>query len=217
MVSVRQGDRVQELGKLMQVVEDGKALNGQVIEALQGANASHVSKVDEKYQMSILPSGCEIVSLSIALDSMGIGADPEELADNHLFVDGDYTSGYIASPYGESGGCLPAGLVQVGDSYLQAKGLSPRCHDLSGSGFEGLEALASLGYPVLVWTTLNQDPPVFDEGDSDWWINEHCVVMYACDDDTVYISDPIEGFVTCDRETFESVYEECGSYALYVR
>jgi uncharacterized protein YvpB len=57
---------------------------------------------------------------------------------------------------------------------------------------------------------------VFDES-ADWWINEHCVVLYGIDDETVYVSDPIEGYMVYDRDSFASVFEECGNRALYMR
>ena len=64
---------------------------------------------------------------------------------------------------------------------------------------------------------LYQEYPTFDESDSSWWIDEHCVVMYACDDALVYVSAPLQGLVADERDSFKDICEECGSYALYVR
>ena len=62
-----------------------------------------------------------------------------------------------------------------------------------------------------------QEDPTFDDVDSVWWLDEHCVVMYASDGENVYISDPLAGLVVHERDSFKDVFEKCGSYALYMR
>ncbi len=120
-------------------------------------------EVKEELQYPELPSGCEIVSLIIALRSMGFPLEKTELADEYLEIDGEL-DGYLDSPYGDGGGCFPLGMVKLANTYLKAKDSLSRGHDLTGSSFESLEALADAGYPVLIWATLYLDDPWFEEG-----------------------------------------------------
>lgn len=203
--------------RLTSVVEDGVPMSAQMASEYFSQAEPYASNVEEMLQLPLLPSGCELVSLCIALKSMGIEVNPAELADNHVYISGNYQTGYLSSPYSESGGCFPGPLANVGNSYLNSLGVSVSCHNITGSAFEGLEALVEAGYPVLIWTTIYQDDPEFEDWESGWWINEHCVVMHASDGANVYVSDPLRGLTTYDRDTFKSVYEKCGSRALYVR
>lgn len=189
--------------------------------------------------MPELPSGCEIVSLVIALRSMGFPADKIEFADEYLEVDGEL-NGYLGSPYDYSGGCFPLGVVKLANSYLTKHGSFARGHDLSGSSFDSLKALTEAGYPVLLWTTYfigqswyedgfeyNYDYYSYDgydfvegydleEGEPAWYEEEHCVVMFGVRGDKVLIADPLEGIYEREADAVASQYRQCGTMAMTV-
>ena len=67
-------------------------------------SAEYTSHVVAKMQNSVMSGGCELVSLGIALESMGIDADLEKIADEFLDVDGHFATGYSGSPYSQGAG-----------------------------------------------------------------------------------------------------------------
>ena len=62
------------------------------------------------------------------------------------------------------------------------------------------------------WFSYFQD----DDTKDAWCDNEHCVVLYGVDGDSVLVSDPLEGLVEGDAEAFAQIYEACGSRAVLV-
>lgn len=200
------------------IVEDGHELSSESVKRLTSASVDYAGNVQEMSQLGVMDGGCEIFSLAIALDSMGFEVTPEEIADEYLEIDGDYATGYSGSPYGMGGG-FPAGIVAACNLYLADRGSSLAAHDLTGTSLNDLSALTNRGMPVLVWTTMFMEDPLFsagEEGELKWYDNEHCVVVYALDDETVYVSDPLEGVVERDRAEFERIFEECGTMAVAI-
>ena len=85
--------------------------------------------------------------------------------------------------------------------------------------FDELTALVKMGYPVLVWSTMNLEDPQLtgiSDGNAEWYSNEHCVVLYALNGNDALVSDPLEGLVTRDASRFAAVYEQCGKHALAI-
>ena len=204
---------------LSQVVVDGFPIADNAIALVASAQAPYASQVGNINQNSVgLPSGCEVVSLAVALQSMGFDADPQEIADSFLVMDGSFATGYAGSPYGAGGG-YPPGLANAANSYLLANGGSVHAYDLTGTSFDGVKGLVMHGYPVLVWSTMNGEDPQYSsafDGDEEWYINEHCVVVHGVGDGCVYVSDPIEGYVEHDEAEFSRVFDECGNMALVI-
>lgn len=165
-----------------------------------------------------LPAGCEPVSLALALRSLGFEVTVEELLADYVNYDGTWTDAgsYMGSPY-ESGGAFPPAMMAAANAYLTAQGADMQAVDASGSSFEELAELAAEGSPVLLWTTMYGDEPVFTGQNIDgyeWYRNEHCVLLYGAEGDEVLVSDPLEGLVTRDAAEFGRLYEECGSFAV---
>ena len=200
---------------------DEKTQRHKLARALVSSDVDYVANIKAMDQNESLPGGCEIVSLVIVLDSMGIEATPEEIADDYLEVDDDYLNGYAGSPYFAGGG-FAAGIVKAANLFLKTNRVDAQAYDLTGSTFDSLLALTKCGYPVLVWTTMLLDEPYFsvfqdDEDEANaWYDNEHCVVLYGMKDDVVLVSDPLEGLVERDAKTFADVFEMCGSRAALV-
>lgn len=202
------------------LLEDGATVDQATAESLAKNPVSYTANVKPMLQEGVLDSGCEIFSLAIALDSMGIEADPVKIADEYLDFEGSIQEGgYMGSPYWGGGG-FPSAIAKAANAYLGDAGLKYRAHDLTGNSLQAIVGLVERGYPVLVWVTIDYEEPflyndVVDQ--AQWYANEHCVVMYGAKDGKVLISDPLEGFVELDVAEFANLYELCGSMALFVR
>ena len=186
--------------------------------AMPTVDADYTSHVGEQLQNLIMYGGCELISLNIALQSMGFDTDIEQIVDDFLEIDGNFATGYAGSPY-DYGGGFPPGVAAAANGYLESIGATVRAHNLTGLAFEDLAALVNRGYPVMVWSTMELEEPYFSgeyEGDSEWYINEHCVVLYGFDGDYALVSDPLDGYVERDLQWFADVYEQCGSMAIAI-
>ena len=180
--------------------------------------ADYTNAVGTLMQNSIMSGGCEIVSLGIVLESMGIPANLDDIVNTHLDINGHFATGYSGSPYSQGAG-YPRGIAAAANGYLESQGLGVRAHDLTGTSFQDMKAIVEQGYPVLVWTTMGCTEPHFtgahDEG-MEWYDNEHCVVLYGFEGSQALVSDPLEGLVKRDASRFADIYERCGSMALAI-
>lgn len=175
-------------------------------------------RVQIKLQQSIMPAGCELISLDIVLQSMGFETDIKKIVEEHLEIDGHFGTGYSGDPY-YSGGGYPQGIVNAANSYLQSMESSFVARDITGASFDLLHAYVAKGYPVLVWSTISYEDPEYTgalDSDFEWYLNEHCVVMYGFDGVQVLISDPLEGLVQLDESRFIELFDKCGSMAAVI-
>lgn len=175
-------------------------------------------QIDELLQYPDLPAGCEITSLTCVLNSMGFEVTMTEIADEYLEYGEDYLHQYVGSPY-EYGGAFTPALVIAANNFLTAQGSEYRAYDLSGSSFDNLLDCVRVGYPVLIWTTMFMEEPLYTDifiEDRQWYDNEHCVVLYGIDDEELLVNDPLQGLIRCDRAQFQYLYEACGSMALVI-
>ena len=200
------------------LIVDGKKVRDETKRALSNLHVPYASKVQPEYQLPELPSGCEVVSLTMVLRASGFKLDKTEIADTYLVVDGNEW-GFLASPYEENGGGFPPGIVSAANSYLTEQDTLLKAHDITGSSFDALCALVETGIPVCVWTTLYFDEPNYDYelgATESWFVNEHCVVLYGLQGNKVLIANPLEGLQTVDSTQFARAYEQCGNMALAV-
>jgi len=201
------------------VVEDGMPLDADVAFDLANNPKDYTARMVNRIQYGVMEGGCEPMSLAMVLESMGYPVDAEVLVDNYLEVDGNFATGYADSPYGMGGG-YPPGIVKAANGYLADQGTALRAHDLTGTPFAGLVRIVQAGYPVLVWSTMGNEQPVYDgtfDGDAEWYINEHCVVVYGISENTVLVSDPLDGLVERDYQQFSDVYDSCGRMSVLIR
>lgn len=204
--------------RLNNLVVDGQFATCADFVALSRASDRYASRVEEDFQYPDMPSGCEVISLGIALRACGFAVQAAQIADEHLIIDGE-PRGYLASPYDYDGGGLPSGIAKAANSYLQTQQTQLRAHDLTGTDFATLESLVEAGYPVLIWVTDSLVEPYLESDLDDeafWYWPEHCMVLYGVDGDTVLLSDPIEGYRAEEAELVAGIYEACGSHALAV-
>ena len=198
---------------------------------LKSETVSLKKKLDapEMLQEPELPTGCESVALTIALNTLGFDLEKTEIAENYLEYSADfinYAVGYVGDPFEDDGaGVFPPGIVKTVDNYRTQAHKNAYSEDISGTRFEDIYKIIDGGCPVVVWTTMSYTEPVFD-GDEitengftyRWYENEHCATLYGYDvgANEVYISDPLNGYIAMDADEFEALYNEIGKLAVAV-
>lgn len=197
------------------LILEGDNVTSEVVDAIVTEERNFTKRVEFIDQREVLPSGCEIVALAIALRSMGHDVSPQELADNYVDMSGAFPAGYSGSPY--TNGCgLPPCIVSAGESWLGKHAKGYHAHDLTGSDFDALIALVEQGYPVLMWATEGMiDPSDIEEYEGYvWYWPLHCVTAYGVVGDSVCICDSIAGMVEYDRAKLADIYAACGSMSV---
>jgi len=165
-----------------------------------------------------LPDGCEVTSLTIALNYIGIPADKCDLADNYLpkstTLDADPNEFYLRNPRTNGFYCFAGPIVKTVENYNEANGTKIGATDLTGIETEKLYEYIDGGLPVVVWGTLYWNQPWKYE--SGLYSNLHCMVLSGYTETTVTIVDPIYGYTTVDKKQFERVFWQMGSRAVLV-
>ena len=174
-------------------------------EPLFGRAGRTIDGVPFYSQIGEFPTGCEGVSAAMLLGYYGMDVAPGEFIDGFLPL-GD-------APYETDGGQW-AGC----DPWTAFPG-DPRSEDGWGcysTVIEGaLNAFLS-GDPVLVWATIDMDPPhtgltwtVPETGQEITWIGPmHCLVLIGYDDTGYIFNDPLAGeAVHYERAAVEEAYE----------
>ncbi|MGN0355119.1 MAG: C39 family peptidase [Muricoprocola sp.] len=186
-------------------------------------------EVQEIEQNPELPTGCESVALTMALNYEGFELEKTTIAREYLIVNrttDNMAIGYVGDPFSESGaGCFPPALAATANNFLQDYDAELTAYDLTGTEFEELFSYIAAGTPVVIWTTMYMAEPEFTgevgrfgEREYPWYRQEHCVVMsgYNLEEMTVQINDPLEGTVTRSLEDFKAIYEKTGENAIVI-
>ena len=180
------------------------------------------ARVEELLQLPEFPSGCEPASLAIVLRAHGFAATLPELVEGYFTYDDtwEHADRYQGDPRG-AGSAMPPAVVAAATQYLQDRGSGLTAEDLTGSSFGRIKDLVKRGLPVMVWSTVDAEAPVYSalrpsvEG-YPWYRNFHCVVMYGIKDHDVLVSDPLVGLVRRDLSWFSFLYRACGQMAVVV-
>ena len=179
--------------------------------------------VEAMDQYPELPSGCESVALTIALNGMGAELDKTDIAEKYLEYDDNFAVGFCGDPFTDGGaGVYPPGLVSTAWNYINDKNAGLYAFDTTGLTIEELCKFIDAGCPAVVWTTVYMGWPYFDGGVEynevfyPWYDLEHCVCMYGYDveDNEVMISDPQRGKITVSMSEFEEIYDEIGRFSM---
>lgn len=186
--------------------------------------------VPEILQKPVLPTGCEAVSLTMALRYEGFDVDEVALADEFLIYNNETDNmaiGYVGDPFSEEGaGCFPPALAATAQRFFEDQGADYKAYNITGTSFEDLFAYVASGTPVLVWATMYMEEPEFTKEDAEydghtyyWYRQEHCVVLsgYDLETQTVCINDPLEGIVTRSVDEFSRIYTKTGENAVVIR
>lgn len=180
-------------------------------------------------QLPELPTGCEVTSLTMVLNHLGINADKLDIADNYL-TKGEYgvtdpRKAFVGDPRTEenSRGCYAPVLVEAANKYLSAKGSDKTAKDISGGELEKLFPYIDKGIPIIVWGIMDcQKSEVVSIGEADgqtlnWVRPEHCMVLTGYSDTEITEADPYYGTVkTYSREQFKSGYNDLFKQAIAI-
>lgn len=181
-------------------------------------------------QLPELPTGCESVALTMALEYEGFMLYKTTIAREFLIYNQETDNmavGYIGDPFSEDGaGCFAPAIAATADNFFADQDADYVAYDISGTEMEDLLRYIEAGTPVVVWTTMYMADPEFTEDKTEyngkiyrWYYQEHCVVLsgYDLDNNTLQINDPLEGIVNRDYDEFKRIYDEIGKYAVVVK
>lgn len=188
------------------------------------------------FQKPELPNGCEITSLTSALNYNGYPIDKVTLSDEFLPMRPFYRKdgklfgphpdeAFSGNPRDGSGFYVFAGpTVKAGNDYIKSVGGEHVVTDLTGSSRAEIIRYVEQGVPVVIWVTLELSPPNFnyswklDDTGEDYQalLNLHCVVINGINGDQFNVMDPLRGNVEYDVNKFLESYESIGSRALVV-
>lgn len=186
--------------------------------------SQHLSKtpaghVEELLQLPEFPSGCESASLAIVLRSFGFDTSIAELVDGYFSYDDSWEHAelYQGDPRG-SGSAMPPAVVAAAERYLSERSSKLVATDLTGTSFTKIKSMVKRGLPVMVWSTIDAETPVYTSLRTDvegypWYRNFHCVVLYGVDGNDALVSDPLEGLVRRDLAWFTILHRACGLMA----
>ena len=169
-----------------------------------------------------LPTGCEITSLTMALNYAGFDVDKLTMADDYLICADAYTAtfgeAFIGSPYDSSSwGCYAPVIKNTANAYLEDQGSDMTALDITGSDFDTLLSCVAAGTPVMIWISIGLTSSIEekyywtteDGKEAVFLSNEHCVLLcgYDLSANTVIVADPLEGLIAYDRSTVQDRYE----------
>lgn len=189
-------------------------------------NESYSLPVKVILQYPDMPSGCEITSLTMVLNYMGLDVTNSYLADNYLPCDThDMNRSFVGSVYDDYAfGCFAPVIVQAANNYLNSINSKLRAVEISGSTREQLLSYVKAGNPVIIWNTENMEESHLehlnlDGDDFVWYYNEHCVVLcgYNEADNTVAVADSISGYVYRNADIFFERYNFMKKQAIYIQ
>ena len=218
-----------------------KIKNAEIVKETPLPESSCISDFAFTGQMPELPTGCEITSLTMALNYYGYSADKMAMAleylptvgwtntyygDNETLYGNDIYNYFIGNPQSETDGlsCGAGAIVTAADGYLADNGDAMKAEDEIGSEPEQLYRFVSEGTPVVVWGTIGMEERQIMESwntedgrEASWAMNDHCVVLIGYSVDSVTVADPIEGIVSYDRAQFESAFRSRGNQCVILK
>lgn len=192
------------------------------IRSAKDISSSAYIDTEEINQYPELPTGCESVALTMAINSFGYELNKTDIAEKYMPY-GDYVDGFEGDPFSDGGaGIMPPGLVATVDNFVADTGAKLYAYDTTGASLSELYRFIDAGCPAIVWTTYYFDYPDMDGGyyDNDifypWYTNEHCVAMigYDTNDGTVTLADPLQGIVTVGAYDFGEICDEIGNLSM---
>ena len=156
--------------------DNGEATVMQVIEKRKLRRKKFNLSVPYVSQYPELPTGCEIVSLTMLLNRLGYNVDKEYMADECLVYGDSYVTSYSGDPHTENGsGVYPPGIISTVKEFAKKNSTVVEAVDLTGTSMEDLYKLIENGYPIMIWTTLRMEYPDYDD---DSYFEEYNGIKY---------------------------------------
>lgn len=186
------------------------------------------------------PTGCESVSAVMALNYFGAEITVDEFIDGFLprgnaphqnsegkIVGCDPRKAFSGDPRSEEGwGCCAPVIARAVQAVIDEKKLSLSVQELEGKTLEELFGeYLSQGVPVILWATIDMEPPQPDTvvtleetGEQyQWYYPMHCLLLVGKDDESYYFNDPAAGkAVHYLKEAVEAAYAGLGSQAVAI-
>ncbi len=176
-----------------------------------------------------LPTGCESVALTNALNYYGFGLGKTVIADAYMPKSSwDFVTAFWGNPHSASNGnCISApGLTNTANSFLISRGSSLRAHDVTGTGFYDLYSYLEAGHPVIIWSTIGMQnlgscyaTQAYGGRVYRTYTNSHTVVLRGFNRSlgTVYIADSLAGYVSNSAQRIASLYSQRGAQAVVLK
>ena len=176
-----------------------------------------------------LPTGCESVALTNALNYYGFGLGKTVIADAYMPKSSwDFVTAFWGNPHSASNGnCISApGLTNTANSFLISRGSSLRAYDVTGTGFYDLYSYLEAGHPVIIWSTIGMQnlgrcyaTQAYGGRVYRTYTNSHTVVLRGFNRSlgTVYIADSLSGYVSNSAERIASLYSQRGAQAVVLK
>lgn len=192
-------------------------------------SSEHVLDIDAVLQMPDYPTGCETVSLSMALSYItGEKVDIDSLIDDYLPKDEhDFTEGFTGDPRSESGGgCFPPAIVKCANAFLDDNHIGLAATDASGITLKEIYETIDAGFPVIMWTTMYLEEPQLtsyvirhDGNTYQWYISEHCILVkgYCPEKGVFVVNDPLVGETEYDIGKFMEIWDIIGNLAVIIQ
>lgn len=175
------------------------------------------------FQNPELPTGCESVALTEALNYYGFGLSKTTIADYYMPWSGyDFVYSFMGNPHTDYGAAIMApGITNTANDFLRSKGSSLRATELTGASLRSLFGYLDRGAPIVVWNTMYMYEPGGVQAYQDGYemrSNTHAVTLSGYDpfNDAVLVADPLSGRVWRDRWDFERLYNIMGRQAVVI-
>ena len=208
-------------------IVDGSTLPSGKIITDANLPSTYVLDMDNLLQKPELPTGCESVALTIALNALGYSLPKTEIADKYLYYS-DYSivTGYVGNPFSVHGaGIYPPGLVRTANRFLTENKSDYTAYDATGFELEDLFRFIAAGHPVVIWGTMYFEEPMKSDEVYEyagktyrWYWNEHCMALQGYDltRNILIIQDPLQGKVEIDTDQFRDIYNDTGMMAMTI-
>ncbi len=199
---------------------------------------SHYISVPDINQLPELPTGCEVTSLTMVLNYLGIDIDKVEIARNYLEKDElfrdendvlkgpDFRYVFTGDPENDySFGCMAPCISDTAQKIFDDTKSEFTASDITGTSFYDLFYYIKNDIPVIIWITLGLVEPeyitswiTYDGKEVTWPTNEHCAVLtgYNYTNNTVEINDPIYGVIWLKMEDVKERYDHIGQNAVII-
>ena len=181
------------------------------------------------FQYPDLPTGCESVALTNALNYYGCGLGKTTIADRYMPWSGsNFVTAFWGNPHSATNGnCISApGITNTANSYLTKTGRKQRAYDITGSNFYNLYNYLERGHPVVIWATIGMHNLGGCYATQVWggrvyhtYTNSHTVVLRGFDraSGIVYLADSIDGYTMFSASRIARLYYQRGSQAVVIQ
>ena len=178
-----------------------------------------------------LPRGCEVTSLAMLLNHMGIPADKLTLAEQVAKDDTPFARVNGVTTFGNPNRGFVGSMTNLGENGLGVyhgpifdllRTYCPGAADMTGCDFDAVRYYLAKGRPV--WVIVTSGFRVLPEHAFETWhtadgeirvtYSEHSVLLTGYDARWVYFNDPLGGASKAELASFVAAWEQMGGQAV---